>query len=65
MYCYPIYTHIYSTIYVDASGSSEVLEPETKAVVSASGEVKLDTYTDASKEVQEILEAKGTYVCIM
>lgn len=50
------------TIYIDALGDSEVLKPETKAVVSASAEVKLDAYTDVSKEVHEILEAKGTYV---
>ena len=51
-------------ICIDASGNSEELKPETKAIVSASAEVQLDTDTLElrSKEVHEILEAKGTYL---
>ena len=53
-------------ICIDTSGNSEELKPETKAVISASAKVQLDTDTLelGSKEVHEILEAKGTYIYI-
>ena len=59
-YCYwPLLAYTY--IFTIHTGALEVLEQKTKAVVA---EAKLDMYTDASKEVHEILEAKGDYLAV-